>query len=349
MTHDMQWTARHIRALQRITDLTNERFASKLRISTRTLNNWKNDGYRQTEQARRALSDFLDDAPETVRHQFSQFLISDAAPNHSDSDTEALDTEHLVPMIAAGLRMPDATHSQWQPPSDRALSWPTNAEIPDSTRRIGENLLSLRDKYRLSDYEVRQLATLAGNVVDLDLRITLEIERDGSALVTYRHEMFNMTDRAFTRLTRELWFVYTTGPLEIKPVEEGLHHIAIQRAATTPNLAKFACRLSPALQPGDTAIVSYTCDGGKFVDEWYWREAIRRHTRHATVVMRRANAGRLVDCSATVEEADGAERSSAEGLVWDYDSSDLVITLTTGYLNPNQAVVMRWDVDDEHA
>lgn len=215
----------------------------------------------------------------------------------------------------------------------------TDVPVPQAVNRIRRG--------QFTDHEAEQLSTFAGEVVDLDLRIDLTIARDGSSVVTYTHELVNMTDRPFTRLARELWFVYTTGKLLIEAVEHDGHRVIIQRAATTPNLCKFACQISPALQPGDSATVAYTCQGGRFVDEWYWREAIRRPTRRASIVMRRQNAGRLVDCSATVEQADGSDRSAVEGLVWDYDQEDFVMKLTSNDLNPNHTLVIRWDIDDE--
>ncbi|MGH3735017.1 MAG: hypothetical protein ACRDT6_05275 [Micromonosporaceae bacterium] len=261
-----------------------------------------------------------------------------------------LEPERLSGLITAGLKVPDATHIGWTPaaaPMSPATDPFSAKDASDVSHRLSKRLVSLSRTLRLPASEVQQLAALAGNVIDLDLQIELAISKDGSALVTYRHELFNMTARPFTRLARELWFVYMTGPLDIRPVAESRHSVVIERAATTPNLAKFACRISPALQPGDSAVVAYTCHGGKFVDEWYWREAIRRHTRYATVVMRRLGGGEVVDCSATVEEPDGSQRSGGEGLMCDYDHDDLVITLTSDYLNPNQIVTMRWDVRDE--
>ncbi len=276
-----------------------------------------------------------------------------SAPGPYAAQTEpgAPEPELLSSLITAGLNAPDATHIGWMPVASPMppTEPPSAEEVSEVNRRLSKRLVFLSRTLRLSVRDVRQLAALAGNVIDLDLRIELAIAKDGATAVTYRHELFNLTDRPFTRLAREMWFVYTTGPLDIKPIKEGKHDVEIERAATTPNLAKFACRMSPALQPGDSAIVAYTCHGGRFVDEWYWREAIRRHTRYATIVMRRAGSGKVVDCSATVEEPDGSERSGGEGLMWDYDHDDLVITLTSDYLNPNQIVTMRWDVRDESA
>ncbi len=286
--------------------------------------------------------------------QLFQPADNSAAPfiQPDQSGPVVIGQDQMAPLVSAGLNAPDPIHNEWGPDSADLLAHTprsTSEQFSGAAQQISQRLVALSKTLRLSSWESRQLAVLAGNVVDLDLRVSIDIAKDGSSVVTYRHEIFNMTGQPFTRLTRELWFVHTDGPLQIKPLLEGRHRTIIQPLATTPSLTKFACQISPALQPGDTAVVGYTCHGGRFVDEWYWREAIRRHTRYATMTMRRLGGGKLIDCSATVELSDGSHRSGAEGLVWDYDQRDLLITLTSDYLNPNQALVLRWDAVDENA
>ena len=125
--------------------------------------------------------------------------------------------------------------------------------------------------------------------------------------------------------------------------------MAIQRVHDTPSLAKFACQLSPAVQPGETAIVGYTCEGGQFVSNRYWRQTMARFTRHLTINLRHRGAGRLVNCTATEEDADGSERSAAESLMWDTEGSDVILVFTRDYLRPDQSMTVRWDVSGESA
>jgi hypothetical protein len=58
---------------------------------------------------------------------------------------------------------------------------------------------------------------------------------------------------------------------------------------------------------------------------------------------------RLVTCTAAEEYDDGSEISANDSLTWDYDESDIALTLTRDYLRPNQAVTLRWEVDREPA
>ena len=71
---------------------------------------------------------------------------------------------------------------------------------------IGRKLLRLGQVLRLPDQDVRQLTSLAGQVVDLSLRIDIDIAADGAVDLSYRYHILNLTDQPFTRLPREIWF-----------------------------------------------------------------------------------------------------------------------------------------------
>ena len=115
-------------------------------------------------------------------------------------------------------------------------------------------------------------------------------------------------------------------------------------AARHRHSAKFAVQLSPPLQPGDSTTLSYTCSGGQFVSDHYWRQALPRYTRHFTIRLRHRGAGQLASCTALEEHPDGAENTANEDLLWDYDGDDVLVTLTRDYLRPNQAMTLRWEV-----
>jgi len=272
------------------------------------------------------------------------------------------DVQRLLRDIAAGLDAPDAERPVWGPSARSSngagrttsttagRSAPTLdagvdlAGVDTATREISRKLIMLAKVLRLSREEAGQLARLAGNVVELDQRIDIDVGPDGWSTVIYHHDLFNMSDRPLTRLGRELWFEHTDGPLAIEPVAGTDRQVAIQRVHDTPNLAKFACRISPAIQPGQTATIAYTCRGGQFVSDHYWRQALPRYTRHLTINLRHRNRQRLLSCSATEEHPDGSENSADDALIWDYDGSDTVITITRDYLRPAQVVTLRWDV-----
>ena len=229
------------------------------------------------------------------------------------------------------------------------LSADDASEVSEGTQRVGQRLLKLQKVQRLSDRDISQFAHLAGHIIDLDTRIDIEIGSDGAAKLTYRYELLNMTDRPLTRLSRDLWFEYTSGTLDIRPLRESTRRVAIQRVHDTPNLSKFACQISPPLQPGEAAVIAYTCEGGRFEKALYWRQSIARHTRHFTINLRHGNAGDLISCSAVEEHEDGSENSATEDLIWDYEGDDVIITLTRDYLRPNQSVTLRWKVTREYA
>jgi hypothetical protein len=49
-------------------------------------------------------------------------------------------------------------------------------------------------------------------------------------------------------------------------------------------------------------------------------------------------------CTAIEERADGSEVSATEDLICADESSDALITVTRDYLQPSQAVTLRWEV-----
>lgn len=187
-------------------------------------------------------------------------------------------------------------------------------------------------------------ADIRGTIVELSVRLDIDIDPDGWASLVYHHELLNLSDKPLTRVARELWFENTRGPLTITPTADSQRRLMIQRIHDTGNLAKFACQLSPPLQPGESAIVGFSCEGGQFVQDHYWRQAIPRHTRTYRIQVRQRGAGQLVRCTATEEHPNGAENSADADLIWDYEDNDVVITLTREHLHPNQAVTLRWDV-----
>ncbi len=110
------------------------------------------------------------------------------------------------------------------------------------------------------------------------------------------------------------------------------------------NLSKFACQISPGIAPGDVATISYLCRGGQFVHDHYWRQAVPRYTRHLTLTIRHHGVDMLLNCTAIEEQADGSEVSATEDLVCTDNDGDALITVTRDYLQPSQAVTLRWEV-----
>ena len=128
-------------------------------------------------------------------------------------------------------------------------------------------------------------------LIDLRLEILIDIGEDGWARVDYRHELLNLTSRPVNRVVRELWFEHTDGPLRLTPLEEDDRRLVIQRIHDAGNFAQFACQISPAVLPGECAVVRFTCEGGRFVSKHYWRQMLRRPTRHLTIGVRHRGVG----------------------------------------------------------
>jgi len=292
-------------------------------------------------------------------------LFEHCDPETGHTELGPAEITQLFNIIDTGLSEPGPTPPEWAPhnsrpqrPADQAthsdvipaaVSIHASPDTGIATRELGQRLFTFGKVRRLPPAEIEQLARLAGNIVELDLRIEFDIVGNGRAIVTYRHELLNMSDRPLTKLARELWFEHMIGPLVITPATDPQRRIAIQRVHDTATLAKFACQISPPIRPGESGVVGYTCEGGQFVDDHYWREALRRYTRHLTIQMRHRRGEQLTVCTAVEEHPDGSENSATEELMWDYDGDDIVITLTRDYLAPNQAVTLRWAVSHEPA
>ncbi|MDQ3765358.1 MAG: hypothetical protein M3460_29005 [Actinomycetota bacterium] len=120
--------------------------------------------------------------------------------------------------------------------------------------------------------------------------------------------------------------------------------MAIQRMHDMNNLSKFACHISPGIASDEVATISYSCRGGQFIHDHYWRQAVPRYTRHLTLNIRHRGVDMLLNCTAIEEQADGSEVSATEDLVCADDAGDALITVTRNYLQPSQAVTLRWEV-----
>ncbi|CUU54124.1 hypothetical protein Ga0074812_102127 [Parafrankia irregularis] len=186
-------------------------------------------------------------------------------------------------------------------------------------------------------------AVASGDIEDRSLSIDIDVADDGWATLTYRHEIYNGTDTAFTRLNRELWFETTRGPLDIEALPTPDRNIIIQRVHDTALSARFACQIFPAIQPGESATVGYRGTGGRFVYDHYWRQSIVRPTGLFTIRLRHQGVTALTRCSATEDRPDGSEVTATESLSIARDENGIVIELTRRNLRPNQFVTLRWD------
>ncbi|MDQ3763541.1 MAG: hypothetical protein M3460_18505 [Actinomycetota bacterium] len=312
---------------------------------------WKVDQLFQTHDGG------IDFIPEPTKPQAATFTIQPIPPTRA-ADQSSATMSTVLDSIQRGLDAPANGRAGWQSqmlaqprtmsspnvafPLTLGASGPETEETP--AQRIARSLVALSKRLRLSDAEVGQLAKLAGHIVELDVTCSIDIDDAGWSTVTYSHQLLNLTNRPIKRLTRELWFETTDGPLTIEPSSNNDRKVAIQRTHDMNNLSKFACHISPAVAPGDLATISYFCRGGQFVHDHYWRQAVPRYTRHLTLNIRHRGVHMLLNCTAIEEQADGSEVSATEDLMCTDDDGDALITVTRDYLQPSQAVTLRWEV-----
>lgn len=184
----------------------------------------------------------------------------------------------LIETVRQGLANPDPSPIGW--PTARGaradqgsstltlpprLSEDVGPKRDDLARHLGRKLVSWQKTLRLSDDETRLLANLSGHVVELSTTVVITIGADGNSIVTYTHELLNLTPTPLRRIPRELWFKHTAGPsLTISPIPLDGRRLMIQRTHDAANMSKFACRFAPAVEPGDLARFGYSCTGGPF-------------------------------------------------------------------------------------
>ena len=210
------------------------------------------------------------------------------------SSTGPLTKSGLRDSIKAGLDAPDSPRPGWRreglatgsKPPGPPVSFPQVGGPPsvgegtgaDVATRITRSIVMLGKSMGLPNVETAELGKLAGNLVDLQMECSINIAADGWASVTYCHRVMNLSSRPVKRMTREQWFETTSGPLKIEPHSSSDRIVYILRIHDTPNMSKFACQFSPAIEPGEVATISYTSRGGRFVHDHYWRQSIPNAT-----------------------------------------------------------------------
>jgi len=124
----------------------------------------------------------------------------------------------------------------------------TTVSVPSAAKEVATRIV-LPDA---AEDVWQRMASQAGAAIELNVRLVFDIGADGWVRLTGRHELVNLSSAPIARLSRELWFEHTDGPLRIQPVSEGPHRVAIQHIHDTANLTKFACLISPTIRPGES-------------------------------------------------------------------------------------------------
>lgn len=286
----------------------------------------------------------------TAAQLFEPCTVRNREPVPDAATSAAAEPGSFSKLVASRIDRPLVSSIEWGPfDSGQSAPGPTVSSPSESTgvaiatRKITQALTQLANSGQFESRFVNQLAHLAGNIVELDSGIDIQIDSTGSARLTFHHELINLTTRPLTRIAQELWFEYTDGKLNIAPVRRPERRVAIQRIHDTAHLSKFACQFSPPVPPGETVVAEYVCEGGRFVDAFYWRRSIHRYTRRFGMTVRHCGVGDLASCTAVEAHQDGSENSATDSLIWDCEGNDVVIGLTREFLRPNQSVTLRWE------
>jgi hypothetical protein len=167
----------------------------------------------------------------------------------------------LLEVIDDRLETPDSSSVGWRNES-RSVGvrlLPGASSTGDHAQLIGRRLLHLQQVRRLSDAETVELGGLTGNVVDLHDKRTITIAANGSAEILYECDILNLSDNPITKIAKELWFEHTNGHLDISALPDSERRVVINRRHDTANLSKFALGITPPIQPGEAARISFAC------------------------------------------------------------------------------------------
>lgn len=260
--------------------------------------------------------------------------------------------------LRAALRLTNEALADRLGTSVRAVSnWNTDPALvprPEIQRALDTLLMTATEEERarfglLLPQADRGLSGTAAHasgdsVIQTRYVVDLGIDAAGWARVLFSHHLVNRTSHAFSRLTREAWFETTRGSLDLEVFEEQEtdRRVMIQRIHETPSMCKFACRLLPALQPGEATVVSYSVSGGRFIHDHYWRQSIMFPTEDFALTISHSGLKDLTRCTVTEELPDGSELVADDGLSWQREHHGIVISLSRRALLAGQSLTVRW-------
>ncbi|MGW1991410.1 hypothetical protein [Embleya sp. NPDC001921] len=187
-----------------------------------------------------------------------------------------------------------------------------------------------------------RLGLLTEAVIETSRDIDIDIDTEGRSVVRVRQNVHNLGAGPLTRLHHELWFERTLGGLDIRLSDEpgSGEGQQVTRLHDTSTLSKFAVCLPEPVAPGGTVRIEYTCTGGLFTDNLFWRQSFARPTERLRVRVRHQGLGRIVGCAAVEEHCDGTETPVQTRVGWTGDTMELDVIRS--HLLPGQAVALRW-------
>lgn len=252
--------------------------------------------------------------------------------------------QHVIERVSQGLRIPGEMLGLAPQPWEEDRPLEASSAAGDGARAV------TADQWEPVPWDASgDSAHPFGDAVELSLNVDIEVDRCGDVRLTYRQVVLNLTGRPLTRMVREMWFERTRGRLAITPTDACDRQIAIQRLYDTTGLSKFACQISPPVPHGETTVIEYVCEGGRFVDSTYWRQAIARPTRQFSLSVTQHGVTEFRGCGAIEQHPDGSENSVTQYTRWSLEEDRLHMTLSRQDLHANQYVTLRWDVVHDSA
>ncbi len=187
----------------------------------------------------------------------------------------------------------------------------------------------------------------AGEVIDRCLSLDIDVAPDGSVTLNYRQELVNNSSQPSLGSPGNCGSSTPASPGDRGRApgrgRRDARNLIIKKIHQTTLNATYGCQIYPAVQPGQSATVAYTCTGGRFVDEFYWRQAVVVPTAELRMRLTHRGIRQLTDCSGLEERPDGSELSVADSIAWTRTDDAVVVELTRQNLEINQALTLRWD------
>jgi hypothetical protein len=112
------------------------------------------------------------------------------------------DAGELLETIEDRLSTPDPAKLGWGQTSRSSIVRPLSGavQVSDHAQLIGRKLRQLQQLRRLSDHDVNQLAGLTGQIVALQEMLTITIEANGHAEMSYDFDLLNLSDAPLVKV-----------------------------------------------------------------------------------------------------------------------------------------------------
>ena len=178
-------------------------------------------------------------------------------------------------------------------------------------------------------------------MIDLDLDLQIRMQADGSATLSYVHDVLNATGEDRGGLPqREVWFEHTTS-LEVRSLKGSeFEATRIKMVHNAGHILKFLPRFLRPFSHGSVGRVGYDVLGGSFAEDHYWSQSFTRHTCSYTVSLFSERA--LEWAEAFRRNIYGDESEISHGLEMQEGVAGTSVVVRCHHLAPGEVVTLRW-------